>query len=162
MEGNKRNMKPRALLVFGAPCSGKTTFGENFAKKFKLAFFDLDEIRGKYRLSHKLVMMLVEQLAKTRQDLVIEGELKTEKERSEMRRVLLLAGYNPTLVWVQTDVSTLRTRLKSRFKTVAEAKSTYEKAIECLEAPAEYEHPVVISGKHTFETQAKHVLLGLK
>jgi len=31
MEGNKT--KPRALLVFGAPCSGKTTFAEKFARK---------------------------------------------------------------------------------------------------------------------------------
>ena len=46
MEGNKS--KPRALLIFGAPCSGKTTFAEKFAEKFGLAYYDLSEIKPKY------------------------------------------------------------------------------------------------------------------
>ena len=47
MEGNRRNI-PRALLVFGAPCSGKTTFAEKFAKKFGLAFYDCDALALEY------------------------------------------------------------------------------------------------------------------
>ena len=42
MEGNK--VQPRAILVFGAPGSGKTTFSEKFAKKFHSSFFDLGEL----------------------------------------------------------------------------------------------------------------------
>ena len=30
-----------------------------------------------------------------------------------------------------------------------------------LEAPTELERPIILSGKHTFETQTKHVLAGL-
>ena len=43
MEGNRSKL--RAVLVFGAPGSGKTTFAEKFAKKFNLAYYNLDEIR---------------------------------------------------------------------------------------------------------------------
>ena len=46
MEGNKS--KPRALLIFGAPCSGKTTFAEKFANKFGLAYYDFDKIQSEY------------------------------------------------------------------------------------------------------------------
>ena len=46
MEGNKKKL--RAVLVFGAPGSGKTTFAEKFAKKFNLAYYNLDEIINLY------------------------------------------------------------------------------------------------------------------
>ena len=57
MEGNK--LKPRALLVFGAPCSGKTTFAQKFAKKFDLAYYNLDEIREKNRLTRKMIALII-------------------------------------------------------------------------------------------------------
>ena len=31
----------RAILVFGAPCSGKTTFSKQFAAQFNATFYDL-------------------------------------------------------------------------------------------------------------------------
>ena len=30
-----------------------------------------------------------------------------------------------------------------------------------MEAPTDIEHPIILSGKHTFETQTKHVIAGL-
>ena len=30
-----------------------------------------------------------------------------------------------------------------------------------MEAPVDEERPIILSGKHTFETQAKHVITGL-
>lgn len=159
MEGNKS--KPRALLVFGAPCSGKSTFSEKFAEKFDLARFDFDELKAQYRLTRKNVVLIIKLLSKTGKTMIIEGGLDTEKEREEIRNVLRFAGYEPSLVWIQTDVSTIRMRMKNRYKSVSKAKEMYDLHVEGLEAPAEYEHPIILSGKHTFETQTKHVLAGL-
>lgn len=159
MEG--RNIRPRALLIFGAPCSGKTTFGEKFAKKFGLAFYDLDELKEKYSFSRENILIILEQVLKTRHTILIEGELKTEKDRDEIRTLLKNNGYEPSLIWIQTDVSTIRSRLKSRFKNVAKAKEVYEKAVSEIEAPTESERPIILSGKHTFETQTRHVITGL-
>lgn len=161
MEGKKN--QPRAILVFGAPCSGKTTFCEKFAKQYReIAYFDLAELKAKHKLSRSLVLMLVEQLAKTEKTLIIEGEVGTEKAREEIRRIFRAAGYNVYTVWVQTDVSTIRTRLKTRYKTVAEAKKIYDSVVPELEAPSEVESPIILSGKHTFETQLRHILQSLK
>lgn len=159
MEG--RNIRPRALLIFGAPCSGKTTFGEKFAKKFGLAFYDLDELKEKYSFSRENILIILEQVLKTRHTILIEGELKTEKDRDEIRTLLKNNGYEPSLIWIQTDVATIRSRLKSRFKNVAKAKEVYEKAVSEIEAPTESERPIILSGKHTFETQTRHVITGL-
>lgn len=159
MEGNKS--KPRALLIFGAPCSGKTTFAEKFAKKFDLAFYNFTELKDKYKLTRKNVMLMIELIARTGKTIMIEGELGSEKEREEMRRILMMAGYDTSLIWIQTDLATIRARMKTRYKSVAKAKDAYDDLMENLEAPADFERPIILSGKHTFETQTKHVLSGL-
>lgn len=167
MEGKKegaekKTAQSRAMLVFGAPCSGKTTFCEKFAKRFKAPYFDLGTLAHDYGLDRKMIVFLVEQIAKTGQMLVIEGGLDTEANRNEIRQVLRKAGYVPSLIWIQTDVGTIRSRLKTRFRSVAKAKLEYEEKINVLEAPADFESPIVLSGKHTFETQLRHVLTQLK
>ncbi len=168
MEGStqKRDKKggaqSRAILVFGAPCSGKTTFCEKFAKKFKAPYFDLGLLADSYNLDRGMIILLVEQIAKTGQMLVIEGGLDTENDRKEIRNVLRNAGYSSSLVWIQTDVGTIRSRLKARLKSVSAAKNVYEEKLELLEAPTDFENPIVLSGKHTFETQLRHVLSQIK
>ena len=159
MEGNRN--KPRALLVFGAPCSGRTTFAMKFADKFSLAYYDLDDIKNEHNLSHKNFLYVLELIARTKQTIVIDGGLTTEKDRSEIRSVLFNAGYEPSLIWIQTDVATLRVRLKTKYRSLAKAKEAYEEAVNEIEAPSDLEHPIILSGKHTFETQAKHVITGL-
>lgn len=159
MEGNKS--KPRALLVFGAPCSGKTTFAEKFGKKFKVAVYDFDELRKEHGFSRPDILVILAQILKTKQNILVEGELNTEKERIEIRNLLREHGYEPSLIWIQTDVATIRTRLKSKFKSVSKAKDFYDTAVAEIEAPGENERAIILSGKHTFETQAKHVVAGL-
>ena len=46
-------------------------------------------------------------------------------------------------------------------RSVARAKEEYETKIRVMEAPAEAEKPIILSGKHVFETQLQHVLAGL-
>lgn len=159
MEGNKS--KPRALLVFGAPCSGKSTFSEKFAAKFDLALYDFDELKVKYRLTRKNILLIIKLIANTGKTIIIEGGLSTEKEREEIKNILRVAGYDPSLIWIQTDVTTIRNRLKVRYKSVNKAKEIYDTEVARLEAPNEMENPIILSGKHTFETQTKHVLAGL-
>lgn len=159
MEGKKS--KPRVLLVFGAPCSGKTTFAEKFAKKFNLTYFNLNEICETEKLDDANLFTMLGLVARTHSTLVLEGHLDTEKERAEIRNVFRAAGYNPSLIWIQTDFATLKMRLRARYKTVAKAKEIYEEAVNKMEAPSEVEAPIILSGKHTFETQTRHVLAGL-
>lgn len=159
MEGNKT--KPHAILVFGAPCSGKSTFAENFADKYSLAYYDLSQIKEDGKFSHKDLMTIIDLLARTKQNLVFEGEIDTEKERDEIRSVLRKAGYEPSLVWVQTDAATIRSRMKMKYKSISKAKEEYNRAVDALEAPSEIERAIILSGKHTFATQTKHVIAGL-
>ena len=160
MEGNKKN-KSRALLIFGAPGSGKTTFAKKFSEKYGLAYYDLKEIMDTYGFSATAMLDIVSLITRTKQSIVIEGLLDTEKDRTEMRNVLRTANYEPTLIWIQTDFSTLRLRLKSKHHSVAKAKEIYQQAVDYMESPADFEKPIILSGKHTFETQTRHTLAGL-
>ena len=159
MEGKKS--KPRALLVFGAPCSGKTTFAMKFANRFNLAYYDLDDIAKKNKFSRENILAILEILTHTRQTVIIEGGLDTEKQRQEVKNIFIVAGYDVDLIWIQTDITTIRNRMKFRYKSVTKAKSAYDEAIEKLEAPSELERPIILSGKHTFETQTKDAVAGL-
>lgn len=166
MEGKKSHTSPsngqRAILVFGAPCSGKTTFGKQFAAQFNATFYDLDALKQEHNLSRQFILLLVEQIARTGATLVFEGGNDTEKDRRELAEILRSAGYSPTLIWIQTDVSTIRMRLKNKLKSVDKAKSVYESRIKALEGPSEAEMPIVLSGKHTYHTQLKQVLTQLQ
>ena len=128
---------------------------------FTEQIFNFDEICDRYRLTRKNVLLFIELLTRTGKNLIFEGGLGTEKERAEVRNVLRAAGYEPTLVWIQTDIATIRLRMKREFKSVSAAREAYDKAVSTLEAPSEVEKPVILSGKHTFDTQARHILAGL-
>lgn len=156
MEGKKT--QPRAILVFGAPCSGKTTFSKKFSKQFNTPYFDLTAIREKHDFNRETLLDVVALLATTHQNIILEGEMDTEADRAELRNLFRKAGYNPTVIWIQTDISTIKSRLKARLHSVAKAKEEYDTKVSALEPPAEHENPIVLSGKHTFETQIKQVL----
>lgn len=160
MEGNKNN-RPRGLMVFGAPCSGKTTFAKKFAKKFGLAYYDLNEIISEYDFTKAALMNVIELVMRTGQTIIIEGGTDTEKDRAAFRNLFRKNGYEPALIWVQTDVSTIRSRMKSKYRSVAKAKQYFDSATSEMEAPADFERPIILSGKHTFETQTKHAIAGL-
>lgn len=160
MEGKKSTTLslPRAILVFGAPASGKTTFCEKFSQQFRAPYYNLAEIGEQNGFSRDKVLLILGLIARTGQNLIIEGELNTEADREEIKRLLEAEGYNPSLVWIQTDVNTIKARLKQRLKSVAKAKEEYDTKISELEAPSDDENPIVLSGKHTFETQLSHTL----
>ena len=159
MEGNRKKL--RAILVFGAPGSGKTTFAEKFSKKYNLAYYNLDEIMEKYGFSHEIILSILEIITQSKQSIVIEGGLKTEKDHTDIRNTLRNCGYRPSLVWLQTDFATIKMRLRKRYNTAKKAKEIYDTAVAELEAPADFEKPIILSGKHTFETQNRHVLAGI-
>ena len=154
-------LKPYAVLVFGAPMSGKTTFAEQFSARFNAPFLNLSELYEKHKLTRKLALVLIQQLTKCKQTLILEGGLDTEKQRNEVRELLLKAGYRPVLVWIQTDLNAIKHRMRHKYKKLEDAKAALTEQYKKIEAPSELEQPLVISGKHTFQTQCKNVLTNL-
>ena len=116
---------------------------------------------AKYSFNHEQILGFVDEVAKTGQTLIFEGLLDTEKDRETINQILRDANYEPSLIWIQTDSSTTKQRMKMRLKSVSKAKTEYDARMKLLEAPSDKEPAIVISGRHTFETQLKHVLTQL-
>lgn len=159
----KGHTLPTAILVFGAPKSGKTTFSKKFSNSLNAPYLNLSELSQKFGLTHELAKELIRQISKSHATLIVEGMLNNETERKEMRDLLKQSGYRTVLIWIQTDLNTIKQRiLKARHNNLAESKKYYEEAYSGLEAPSANEKPLVISGKHTYRAQCKNVISRLK
>lgn len=155
--------KPHLMLVVGAPGSGKSFFAERFAETFHTPFVHQGKI-AQYAASPSAAATLVTQqlheLLKTNQPIIFEGAANTRAERVELAKQARAAGYDTLVIWVQTDPATSKSRAlhdKSNLYTT----ETFDKALARFTPPSALEKPVVISGKHTYASQAKVVLLRL-
>jgi len=146
--------QPHAIILVGIPGSGKTYFAKQFSKTFNAPFIELDAI-SPYANSPESAALLaqsqLEQLLKTKQSVILELNTASRQNRTEISRFLREADYGTMLLWVQTDNSTAKKRVKNK-------KIDFEDAIHSFSPPHAKERPVVISGKHTYATQAKTVL----
>jgi gluconate kinase len=111
-----------------------------------------------YRMTKKLAEELINQISRSKSTLIIEGLIDTEEERKEMREFLEKAGYQVSMIWVQTDLNTIKQRMRKKYRKLSEAKVALSKSLSKIEAPSEDEKTIVISGKHTPQTQCRNII----
>lgn len=150
--------KPHAIVMVGIAGSGKTFFAHKFAEMFSAPYIDQSALRQfayDEKASFEIAKVLLDEIVKTKKSIIVELDTSTRAARTELARVLKKAGYSPLLVWVQTDPETAMIRsVKNR--TMSE--SEHEASVKRFSAPVASEHPLVVSGKHTYATQARIVL----
>jgi len=155
--------KPHLMILVGIPGSGKSFFAEKFAETFHTAFVQQEKI-AEYAAdpagAKQLASMQLGQLLKTKQPIIFEGDTHTRAERLELAKAARAAGYDALTIWVQTDPATAKARAL-RDKATTLTNDTYDRAIARFTPPNNLENPVVVSGKHTYASQAKVVLLRL-
>src|SRR5699024_182216 len=97
------------------------------------------------------------EVCKTNQSIIFDGNTDARVDRMKLAQIAKQAGYATLLVWVQTDPVTAKTRstrgTKARPGTMSD--DSFERALKNFTPPNTIEKPLVISGKHTFATQAK-------
>ena len=150
--------KPHAIVTIGIQGSGKTFFAKKFADTFNAPFFEESFIAAHAKdeaSARELTDATLTELLKTGRSIVIEQALSSRNDRTELGKLLRTAGYVPLFVWVQVDLDTAMTRAQRSSKVSPE---DYRAAMRRFTPPHATERPLVISGKHTFATQAKAVL----
>jgi adenylate kinase family enzyme len=156
--------QPHVIVMVGAPGSGKSFFAEKFSETFNAPFASLEKIipfAKSATAANTLFEQQVEELLKTRQSLVIEGITASRVARDAFARKAKQAHYEVLFVWVQTDPATAKSRALRKAKDDDNRTLTsdqYDKLVRQFSAPTAIEKPLVISGKHTYATQAKVVL----
>lgn len=151
---------PHVIIMVGIPGSGKTHFAEHFAKTFSAPYVNQAALKqiSDTTDTHaaELSNYVLEELLKTHRTIIYEGPTHLRSVRQALIRKITNAGYEPFLVWVQTESSEAMHRtLKANRSLDAQA---YEALLKSFQRPAPSENAVVISGKHTYSSQVKMVL----
>ncbi len=148
--------QPHAIIMVGIPGSGKSFFAEKFAETFGAPYIQLEallEHTEDTEAAKRIAELHLAEFAKTKHSLVLDTDTLTRTERTELAKKLRHHGYEPLLVWVQTDTATAQYRNKKK-----QTPEAYDVQMKRFSPPHEAEEPVVISGKHTYATQARAVL----
>jgi predicted kinase len=150
--------QPHAIVMVGIPGSGKSTFAEKFSQTFNAPFIDLDKILPRARdesAADELLMLQLREAIRTKASLVIEADASSRIRRTELSKFLRAHDYEPLFVWVQTDMGTAKQRVAKAKKILPEQ---YAAVLKRFSPPHPSENAIVISGKHTYASQAKIIL----
>lgn len=155
--------KPHLLVMIGGPSSGKTTFATRFAETFHAPYLDAKQFHlatGDATSALGLAYDMLDQIHKTKQTIVYEGMTGTKAERTQVAKLARQHGYEPLFIWVQTDpnITHARATKRTRANPTPMSDEEFERETRRFTPPAEPEKHVVISGMHTYATQAKTVL----
>ncbi len=166
---------PHVIFVIGMPGVGKTYFATKFSETFGAPFVEADKLRSIATLGQpnfsqdeqsivdQLVLQQARELFKAKQTFIIEGTTEARIDRQNMSKLAKANGYEPMFVWVQTDSDTARLRATksgrvNKDKALILPESRYEYLVKRFTAPTAIENAAVISGKHTYASQARAVL----
>ncbi len=152
--------KPHLLVVVGLPGAGKTFFAKQFSGMFSAPYVDYDHYRqlvGNDELGDKITGELLAQLLLTKQTIVMESIGSQRAERKDFARFARHNGYEVLYIWVQTEPATTLQRAVTS-KTATMTRREFDERTNQFEILTKDEPHLVISGKHTFASQAKTVL----
>lgn len=152
--------KPHMLVVVGLPGAGKSFFSKQFSDTFGTAYVDYNHYQrliGNEELGDIVATDLLGQLFRTKQTIVIEGRGETVQDRQILVKLAKSKEYELLYIWVQTEPSTAKQRaVKS--KTAAYSEEEFAERSSVFAVLDRTEPQVVISGRHTYASQAKMVL----
>lgn len=162
--------KPHLIVMVGIPGSGKSYFAEHFAGTFKAPVISHDRITKELfgptatdskttAVINKVAGYLLDEVLKTGRTVVFDGQTDLRTERANIAKKSRDAGYDPLFIWVQTESVTAKKRATKRSPDKAAISSDdFDDKLRRFSAPHISEKPVVISGKHTYNSQLKIVL----
>ena len=150
--------RPHAIIMVGLPGSGKSFFAKQFADTFNAPYVDIRTIAAHATDTagaQETADYVVREIAKTKQTFIYEGSTETRAKRTEFSKWARSMGYQPFIVWVQTDQGSALDRTLKQYDV---SKEEYADYIRRFSPPHPSESPIVISGKHTYASQARIVL----
>lgn len=167
---------PMMIEVVGLPGAGKSFFASQFATTFGAALVSYDKIRWTLFAHHtyskdenqivdQVARILLDELFRVKHTFIIDGGCNNLAERRELENYARRKGFRILVIDVQTDEATCKRRATKRSdKNEGDRYKQSLTPVQFDTAVKEYNEPeasdnvVVISGKHTYKTQAKMVL----
>ena len=162
--------RPHVIIMVGIPGSGKSFFAEQFAETFKAPFVSYNKLfasifgspnfdESQHKIVERVADYMLSEAFKTKRTVIYEGATDLRSDRIAMAKKAHAAGYDPLFVWVQTEVYDAQKRaLRPNDGRIALTETQFAARIKQFSPPHPTERAVVISGKHTYNTQLKAVL----
>lgn len=167
--------KPIIICLYGFPGSGKSYLARNLAEELELANVSSDRIRSELFQSPRydaqenaivthLMDYMSEEFLSAGVSIVYDTNALRIAQRRKLREMARKhrAGY--LLIWLQIDMDTAFIRTQQRDRRTNDDKyaepqtrSTFERQLAGMQNP-ESEEYLVISGKHTFDTQKNSIM----
>ena len=168
---------PMAIILVGLPGSGKSFFANQFASNLEAPIVSEDKIRWTLFAHHtysdsentvvkQVASMIITELLKTKQTFILDGGYDNRVLREKLIAQVKKAGFKVVTIVVQTDPSTAQQRSKGRNSNrvgdrykQALSESDFTNLAKKYQAPLQGDKTaVVISGRHTYPSQARIVL----
>lgn len=162
--------KPLLILLYGYPGSGKTYFARQLSEHFKAAHVYGDRIRGdlfdhprydkeENEVIGQLMDYMTGEFLSAGLSVIYDINAMRTGQRRLLRDMARKARAEVVLVWLQIDPETAFTRLQSRDRRRSDDKfagptdrATFERIAGGMQNPQNEDY-IVVSGKHTFDTQ---------
>lgn len=166
-----RARKPLLLMLYGFPGAGKTHLARNFVKHIDAAHVQADKIRHdmfekpRYdeqedAIVDQLMDYLTNEFLRAGISVVYDVNAMRKRQRHSLRELARKHGGKTLLVWFQLDPETAMRRLNKRDRRTLDDKyavnytvTEFRKFASRMQAPEPTEDYVVISGKHSFDSQ---------
>lgn len=164
---------PKLFCLVGLPGSGKTFFAEQFSEEYQIPFINLNKWRflmfGEPSFSREEDAQLtrygadiLRQFFKTKQSILLEGNLYSRVDRQRYAQLACRYGYQPVVIWVQNVDSESKRRAvrlnRNQPKDFLLTPEVFDDLKRRFTPPNEVEKPIAISGKHSFKMQYRSVL----
>lgn len=165
--------KPLIILLVGLPGSGKSYFAKQFAQTFNVPLASADDIRQELfaspqftsdenQIVSRVQNIMIGEFLKTKGSILVDGNCNSKQERLAAEKLAKDNSYELLVVWVQTSPDVAKSRaIKSADKPTkhtAISDSAFNRLKKTFNPPSPTENYVVISGMHTYTTQARSVL----
>lgn len=164
-------IKPTLVMLYGFPGAGKTYFARQLATDLNAAHIQDDRIRSELfeeptqdknenEIVSRLMDYMTEEFLTAGVSVVYDANAARTAERRLLRELARKAKAHFLLVWLQIDTEGAFLRVVKRDHRKIDDKysqpmdrTTFDQLVNKMQNPTQTEDYLVISGKHTYQTQ---------
>lgn len=176
MQSKMETKKPFILILYGYPGSGKSTFARSFASEIdNTVHLHYERVKAELKNTHldeptyqRLLEYMVREFVGAGMNVILDVPVTKKSGRQRVNKLAKELNTKVVMVWLQVDMESALDRLKKRDKRKANDKysrsytrNEFDTIVNNSQNP-DGEDYVVISGKHTFNTQRAAVFKKLE